>query len=78
MQQHRSDTDAWSDFRCQRNYKGKTCGRIIARGRFEVGELELECPRCRKYTILRASRPNAAPPDGLLGDRHALSQSAPR
>ena len=79
MQQHSCDADSWIDYRCQRSFKGKTCNRIIARGRLEIGVMELECPRCKKYTILRASRPNAAPHDGLLGeDRHAPTQTAPR
>ena len=57
MQQHSCDADTWTDYRCQRNYKGKTCSRIIARGHLEIGVMELECPRCKKYTIPRASRP---------------------
>ena len=83
QQQHegiliRDGTEGWREIRCQRSYKGKTCNRIIARGRLEVCEIEIQCERCRKYTILRASRPNLAPLDGLCGDRHALSHTAPR
>ena len=55
-----------------------SCGRLLAKGSMELGEIVISCPRCKTRHILRASRPNAAPPDGLQGDRHAPSQTAPR
>ena len=57
-------------FRC-----GK-CKKLLAKGYIEAGEIELFCPRCKSRIVLRAARPNLAPPqsgnDGLHnGDRHA-------
>ena len=47
------------------------CNKLLAKGRMEAGELELVCPRCKTRILLRASRPNTAPHDGLHnGDRY--------
>ena len=51
------------------------CNKLLAKGRMEAGELELVCPRCKPRILLRASRPNTAPHDGLLGDRYAHDPS---
>lgn len=51
------------------------CGRLLARGWMEVGDLEIHCPRCKAVYTLRASRPNQAPHDGLYGDRHDLKKT---
>lgn len=54
------------------------CNKLLAKGRIEAGEIELFCPRCKSRIVLRAISPNAAPHDGLLGDRYALNQSSSR
>lgn len=46
------------------------CNKLLARGSMDAGEIELVCPRCKTRLVLRASRPNLAPQDGLYGDRH--------
>ncbi|MDR3361671.1 MAG: Com family DNA-binding transcriptional regulator [Desulfovibrio sp.] len=51
------------------------CGKLLARG--EALELQLKCPRCKIYFILRAERPNAEPQDGQPRgnyERHNLSR----
>ena len=53
------------DVRCEK------CGRLLARVKIVVGLVELVCSKCKIKQIVRASRPNTAPPDGLQGDRHA-------
>ncbi|MDR3176654.1 MAG: Com family DNA-binding transcriptional regulator [Desulfovibrio sp.] len=58
-----------SEIRC------RECSKLLATGNLEAGEIVLSCPRCGTRHILRASRPNAAPPDGLQGDRHAPSHT---
>jgi len=60
------------DVRCEK------CGRLLARVKLESGMVELVCPKCKIKQIVRASRPNTAPPDGLQGDRHAPTQTIPR
>lgn len=40
------------------------CGKLLARGRADDAHIEFKCPRCRAYTILRATRPGSEPPDG--------------
>lgn len=52
------------------------CNKLLAKGRIEAGEIELFCPRCKSRIVLRATSPNAAPPDGLHGDRYARNQSS--
>ena len=58
------------------------CGRLLATGNMELGEIVIACPRCKTRHILRASRPNLAPPqfgkDGLYGDRHVQNPSEQR
>ncbi len=54
------------------------CGRLLATGNMELGEIVIACPRCKTRHILRASRPNFAPHDGLYGDRHVQSHSEQR
>ena len=66
----REQTHEAGDLRCG------NCQRLLARGHLEAGEIELCCPRCKNRIVLRATRPNLAPPDGLYGDRHASSQSS--
>ena len=41
------------------------CDKLLAKGSVEAGTIELLCPRCKTRHILRASRPNFAPHDGL-------------
>jgi len=52
------------------------CDKLLAKGCLELGEIEFLCPRCKSRTVLRATRPNLAPQDGLYGDRHASNQSS--
>lgn len=52
------------------------CNKLLAKGRIEAGEIELFCPRCKSRIVLRATSPNAAPHDGLYGDRYARNQSS--
>lgn len=56
------------------NIRCGTCDRLLAKAVLIAGEIEIKCPRCKTCHILRASRPNLAPHDGLLGDRHACTQ----
>jgi phage FluMu protein Com len=60
------------DVRCEK------CGRLLARVKLESGMVELVCPKCKIKQIVRASRPNIAPHDGLKGDRHAQAHSEQR
>lgn len=53
------------------NIRCGTCDRLLAKAALVAGEIEIKCPRCKTCHILRASRPNPAPQDGLYGDRHA-------
>ena len=53
-----------------------TCNKLLAKGHIEAGEIELFCPRCKSRIVLRALSPNAAPHDGLYGDRYARNQSS--
>ena len=57
-----------NEFRCG------NCDRLLATGTLEAGDIELVCHRCGTRCTLRALRPNLAPHDGLLGDRHASVQ----
>lgn len=70
----REQTHEIGDLRCG------NCQRLLARGHLEAGEIELSCPRCKNRIVLRATRPNLAPPqsgnDGLYGDRHASNQTS--
>ncbi|CAK7007761.1 MAG: Com family DNA-binding transcriptional regulator [Bilophila wadsworthia] len=63
-------TKSNTDIRCG------NCHRLLARGDVQAGVIELVCPRCKTRLILRASRPNLAPQDGLYGDRHARTSEA--
>lgn len=52
------------------------CNKLLAKGHLEAGEIELFCPRCKCRIVLRAASPNAAPRDGLFGDRYARNQTS--
>ena len=56
------------------NLRCGKCNKLLAKGRIEAGEIELVCPRCKSRIVLRAISPNAAPHDGLHGDRYARNQ----
>lgn len=58
------------------NLRCGKCNKLLAKGHIEAGEIELLCPRCKSRIVLRAISPNAAPHDGLFGDRHARNQSS--
>ena len=58
------------------NLRCGKCNKLLAKGRIEAGEIELFCPRCKSRIVLRAISPNAAPHDGLFGDRYARNQSS--
>ena len=58
------------------NLRCGKCNKLLAKGRIEAGEIELFCPRCKSRIVLRATSPNAAPHDGLYGDRYARNQSS--
>lgn len=60
------------------NLRYGKCNKLLAKGRIEAGEIELLCPRCKSRIVLRAISPNAAPHDGLYGDRYARNQLPPR
>ena len=45
-----------SDIRCGH------CGKLLAKG---YGVVEIKCPRCKSFTIVRAGRPDTEPRDGL-------------
>ena len=60
------------------NLRCGKCNKLLAKGHIEAGEIELHCPRCKSRIVLRAISPNAAPHDGLYGDRYARNQSFPR
>jgi phage FluMu protein Com len=60
------------------NLRCGKCNKLLAKGRIEAGEIELLCPRCKSRIVLRAISPNAAPRDGLYGDRYARNQSSSR
>ncbi len=53
------------------------CNRLLARSSMEAGEVELFCPRCKIITIVRATRPEQAPHDGLCGESHARTSVFP-
>lgn len=55
----------------------KNCNKLLARGILDLGEIEIQCPRCKTRNTLRASRPNTAPHDGLFGDNHVVCSSYP-
>lgn len=57
------------------NLRCGKCNKLLAKGRIEAGEMELFCPRCKSRIVPRATSPNAAPHDGLYGDRHARNLS---
>ncbi len=67
------------EIRCPgRKSNGQPCNRLLAKGAVEVGEVELFCPYCKNRFLLRATRPNHAPHDGLqTGDCHVLEESRP-
>ena len=56
------------------NLRCGKCDKLLAKGRIEAGEIELFCPRSKSRIVLRAISPNAAPHDGLHGDRHASNK----
>ena len=58
------------------NLRCGKCNKLLAKGHIEAGEIELHCPRCKSRIVLRAISPNAAPHDGLHGDRYARNQSS--
>ena len=63
-------TKSNTDIRCG------NCHRLLARGDVQAGVIELVCPRCKTRLIVRASRPNLAPPDGLLRKSHVRASEA--
>jgi Mu-like prophage protein Com. len=59
------------------NVRCGNCDKLLAKGCMELGEIEFLCPRCKSRTVLRATRPNLAPQDGLYGDRYARTEFSP-
>ena len=48
------------------------CNRLLGRG--TARDIEIKCPRCGAYTIVRAGSPSAEPRDGQRSRDHADPQ----